>query len=165
MLEVYGDVKEVIERLRTKFPRYKIVLAHGCNCFNTMGAGIASRIKELWPQAYEVDLQTNKGDINKLGSFSSVEIDEYFHIANLYTQYRYGYASRHANYIAIKSAFLKVKEHFDSDTTIFVLPKYIACGHAGGDIKIVGPIIDECFNISNYCLFDLRPEGDTNVPV
>jgi len=28
------------------------IIVHGCNCFCTMGAGIAKTIKELYPSAY-----------------------------------------------------------------------------------------------------------------
>jgi len=36
------------------------VIIHGCNCFNTMGAGIAKLIKSRWPEAYQADLSTKR---------------------------------------------------------------------------------------------------------
>lgn len=33
------------------------VIIHGCNCFNTFGAGIALQIKRIFPDAYEADLK------------------------------------------------------------------------------------------------------------
>ena len=38
------------------------VIIHGCNCFCTMGAGIAKAIKARFPEAYQADCQTPKGD-------------------------------------------------------------------------------------------------------
>ncbi len=54
------------------------VIIHGCNCFCTMGAGIAKAIREQYPAAYEADLATEKGNRGKLGSYSSavVSIDD-----------------------------------------------------------------------------------------
>ena len=41
------------------------VIIHGCNCFCTMGAGIAKTIKDIFPEAYKADLNTKKGDRSK----------------------------------------------------------------------------------------------------
>ena len=38
------------------------VIVHGCNCFCAMGAGIAKSIRRAFPQAYEADLKTRKGE-------------------------------------------------------------------------------------------------------
>lgn len=64
------------------------VIVHGCNCFCTMGSGIAAQIRERYPQAYEADLQTVKGDARKLGTYTSAEANG-FTIVNAYTQYSY----------------------------------------------------------------------------
>ena len=52
------------------------VIVHGCNCFNTMGAGIALAVKRKYPEAYEVDKRTKYGDINKLGTISVAYCDD-----------------------------------------------------------------------------------------
>jgi len=46
------------------------VIVHGCNCFNTMGAGIARQIARRFPEAYAADCETIASDISKLGTFS-----------------------------------------------------------------------------------------------
>ena len=46
------------------------LIVHGCNCFCTMGAGIAKQIKKNFPQAFEEDLKTEKGDHGKLGTIT-----------------------------------------------------------------------------------------------
>ena len=66
------------------------VLIQGCNCFNTMGAGIAKEIKRIFPDAWKADLATIKGDKNKLGTFTfSSNKTKPYYIVNLYTQYTY----------------------------------------------------------------------------
>ena len=51
------------------------VIVHGCNCFCTMGGGIARVIQEEFPEAYAADLVTIKGDRNKLGDFSVATVN------------------------------------------------------------------------------------------
>jgi O-acetyl-ADP-ribose deacetylase (regulator of RNase III) len=69
-------------------------IMHGCNCFNTMGGGIARTIKLMFPEAYEADCETVSGDKSKLGLFTVADVarDEkgqlvQFTIINAYTQY------------------------------------------------------------------------------
>ena len=70
-----------------------------------MGAGIALTIKKVFPEAYQADLKTKKGDRAKLGTYSSVTIQKNGHqitIINGYTQYHYGGPGNKADYNAIK---------------------------------------------------------------
>ncbi|MGA8944018.1 MAG: hypothetical protein WB502_15090 [Thermoactinomyces sp.] len=52
------------------------VIAHQCNCFATMGAGIAKQIKERYPEAYEADrnFPIPIGIRKRLGHFSKAEV-------------------------------------------------------------------------------------------
>ena len=45
-------------------------VVHGCNCFCTMGSGIARQVREQYPSAYEADCKTVGGDIRKLGNYT-----------------------------------------------------------------------------------------------
>lgn len=67
------------------------VIVHGCNCFCTMGSGIARTIRDNYPQAYAADNRTTRGDVNKLHTytFSEVGTTNKFTVVNAYTQYRY----------------------------------------------------------------------------
>lgn len=47
------------------------VIVHGCNCFNIMGAGIAKEIARLFPDAYQADQATRRGDPRKLGHITT----------------------------------------------------------------------------------------------
>ena len=81
------------------------VIVHGCNCFCTMGAGIAKAIKSTFPTAYQADLKTVKGDRSKLGSYSMATIENNGHkitVVNAYTQYHYGGPGNKADYNAIR---------------------------------------------------------------
>ena len=69
------------------------LIVHGCNCFCSMGAGIALAIRNAFPEAYAADRATARGDRGKLGTCSvgvvMVGLDE-LHVVNAYTQYHWG---------------------------------------------------------------------------
>lgn len=68
------------------------VIVHGCNCFHTMGAGIAKQIAKEFPWALEADIsQTENGDIGKLGTYTvGYNPEKKFIVLNAYTQYKPG---------------------------------------------------------------------------
>ena len=118
------------------------ILVHGCNCFHTMGAGIAKQIKEKYYVAYQADLQTIKGDKNKLGTYSSVQINNTQFIINAYTQY-YFYGKRPIDYDALRNVFKLIDSNFKNKR--IGIPK-IGAGLAKGDWNIIQNIIDEEVN-------------------
>lgn len=65
------------------------VVVHGCNCFNTMGAGVAAMIAERCPAVFTVDQLTKKGDREKLGTFTYAECGSEVIVVNLYSQYTF----------------------------------------------------------------------------
>lgn len=118
------------------------VIAHCCNCFCTMGAGIAPQIKAEFPEAYEVDCQTIKGDRDKLGTITYTESTTPI-VVNLYGQYDYtGRRSGQMDldYDALRSALKEMKKEFSG--LLFGLPK-IGAGLAGGDWDVIEAIIEE----------------------
>jgi len=118
------------------------VIVHGCNCFNTMGAGFARQIRQAFPSAYEQDRRyTVKGDRNKLGMYSQADDDGVI-IVNGYTQYAYGLneSTRYVDYDAVRSVFKRVKEEFGNLRIGY--PK-IGVGLANGDWEVIKAIIDE----------------------
>ena len=50
-------------------------LVNTVNCVGFMGKGIALAIKQQFPEAYEADLKTTKGERSKLGTFSYAEVE------------------------------------------------------------------------------------------
>jgi O-acetyl-ADP-ribose deacetylase (regulator of RNase III) len=108
------------------------VIVHGCNCFNTMGAGIARQIRDQFPEAYAADCNTLKGDQSKLGHYTTATVGS-LTIVNAYTQYCYG-------------QFGKTKDLFEYDAFVYILEQLaveyydkrfgfplIGTGLAGGD--------------------------------
>ncbi len=114
------------------------VIVHGCNCFHTMGAGIARQIKENFPVAYMADKDTPYGELNKLGTISYARHDLVF-IVNAYTQYNFGGSDRMVNYDAVRSCFVKIKKMFSGKRIGYPM---IGAGLAGGDWNIISKLID-----------------------
>lgn len=132
--------------------RYDVIV-QGCNCFCTMGAGLAMKLKNEWPQVEKVDKETRWGAHEKLGHISIArEIvypsdDTYDHkvlyIVNGYTQYEYGTNTRKVNYEAVANVFEKIRYRWDkSKDLIKIAYPMIGCGLAGGHWPIIREIID-----------------------
>jgi len=125
------------------------IIVHGCNCFCTMGAGIAKEIKERIPDAWRADQRTHKGDIMKLGNytFADLEINDkgWLTIINAYTQYRYGPNhedgdKKPVDYDAIRLAMRKINHNYKKKSIGIPL---IGAGLAGGDWEIIKKIIQQ----------------------
>lgn len=126
------------------------VIVHGCNCFCTMGAGIAKGIKQNFPEAYEADLKTEKGAKSKLGTISSAEIESSngrLVVVNAYTQYDWRGAGIKVDYGAVRSAFKEIRKRF---TGLRIGYPAIGAGLAGGDWKVVSGIIEEELSEENH---------------
>jgi len=132
------------------------VIIHGCNCFCTMGGGIARTIKQQFPQAYAADLATPEGDRSKLGDFSQAAAVNDGHtitIINAYTQYHYAGSGIKADYNAIQRVFEKLKIDFAGRR--FGYPK-IGAGLAGGDWQVISGIIDGALQEEDHTLVEFQ---------
>lgn len=124
---------------------YFNTIVHGCNCFCTMGAGIAKQIKKEFPKVYEQDKSTVKGDVNKLGDYSEclvgigTGVSDYIIVINAYTQYTY-WEERPVEYSAIRDVFSKLNTQVNLGKIGIPM---IGAGLAGGDWKIIESIINE----------------------
>jgi len=114
------------------------VIVHGCNCFCTMGAGIAKTIRDKWPEVYEVDCKTSRGDINKLGTYTMCDVGGVI-VVNAYTQYRYT-GHKPVDYDAIKTVMQRIKKDFAGKKIGMPL---IGAGLAGGSWSKIESIISE----------------------
>lgn len=131
------------------------VIVHGCNCFCTMGAGIAKTIKAKFPEAYQADLQTISGDRGKLGTYSQVKIQREgteFVIVNAYTQFNWRGRGIKADYAAIEQVFKLIKSQFSGLCIAYPL---IGAGLAGGDWTVISKIIDEALDGENHTVVKL----------
>ena len=140
------------------------VIVHGCNCFCTMGAGIAVKMAEtFWCNKYKLERPEYKVDINKLGNIDKATLivnvkngeilkesftklidpyKQYITVVNAYTQYFYGQNSPACNqaldYEALTLCLRKINHIFKGKH--IGLPQ-IGCGLAGGDWSKVSSII------------------------
>lgn len=143
----YGDL--IQSALNGEFD----VIAHGCNCMCTMGAGIARQIKINFPEAYEEDQKTVKGDISKLGHCQYVHIpNKNITVVNAYTQYDYSSVRKVIDYNALARCLYDIK--INSIGKYIGLPK-IGCGLAGGNWDVVKAMIENIFygeHVTVMCL-------------
>jgi len=113
------------------------IIVHGANCQNVMGAGIASQIKQEFPEAFEADRQCTD---RSLGKFSTIGIKRlnYLIVVNAYTQILPG---PNASYDAIAKVF--------GELNMLVTPKasigipQIGCGIGGLKWPVVKTIIEQ----------------------
>lgn len=118
------------------------VIVQGCNCFNTMGGGIAREIRERYPHVAAVDSETVRGDYMKLGNWTSAAVvtPEYgFEVINAYTQYNMSRGTDVFEYVAFDLILQKLL-HAHGNKRIG-LP-YIGMGLAGGDEQTIINMIE-----------------------
>jgi O-acetyl-ADP-ribose deacetylase (regulator of RNase III) len=119
------------------------VVVQGCNCFNTMGGGIAREIRERYPHIAEVDALTTKGDYNKLGNYTKGIVDadnnHSFLIINAYTQFDMSKGTDVFEYNAFALLLQKMERLYG--TYSIGLP-YIGMGLAGGKKEVIIPMIE-----------------------
>jgi O-acetyl-ADP-ribose deacetylase (regulator of RNase III) len=129
------------------------IIAHGCNCFNTMGSGIARAIRTKYPEAYKADCKTVKGDPTKLGKYTYTAVyyaepllpNKLWFILNLYTQYTFGTEVKQLDYEALANCLEGLKTFCANYPTAKIGLPRIGCGLAGGDWLIVKAFIEATF--------------------
>lgn len=148
------------------------IIIHGCNCFCTMGRGIAKEIRSRYPEAYEVDSKTTPGDRSKLGKFTWAAVQSkrmvthpfvgvhgkktYQHpfvIINAYTQYDYRGKGVKCDYDAIGAVFDTIGKLYPTYRIAYPL---IGAGLARGDWSRISAIINEKLNGLDHTLVTLE---------
>ncbi len=133
------------------------VIVHGANCQGVMGAGIAKSIREVFPEAYDADLQTTKGDRAKLGTISVARVvrdGRTLWIANAYTQLHYRGPGVRVEYDAVRSAMRRVKQQLAGKRIGY--PR-IGAGLARGDWTQLSRILDEELDGEDHTLVEYQP--------
>lgn len=122
---------------------------HQANCHNTMGSGVAKDVRNTYPEVYEADCRTVKGDPGKLGTFSFAKTHDGKVGYNLYSQFNFGYDGKcYTNYDAMRSGLEKIRDHIK--TTIkpdakVGIPCRMGCARGGGNWDSVLEIIKDVF--------------------
>lgn len=177
--EIEGDLIELA--LQKKFN----VIAHGCNCFCTMGAGIAPQMaKAFGADEFPLELEEidgeptyNRGDVNKLGQidyksfkFGKTKIYETYPrssditIVNCYTQYGFsrmykdGY-EKPLDYNALVLCLKKMNHIFKG---LHIGLPQIGCGLAGGDWAVVKLMIQEYLTDCQVTVVIYKPKENEN---
>ena len=122
------------------------IVVQGCNCFNTMGGGIAREIAERYPMAAAVDMETERGDYTKLGNWTvglNDLTDRRFLIINAYTQYNMSKGTDVFEYLAFAVILQKLEFVYGSKRIGF---PYIGMGLAGGRKEIIIRMIENFAN-------------------
>jgi O-acetyl-ADP-ribose deacetylase (regulator of RNase III) len=128
------------------------VIIHGCNCFCTMGAGIAKAIRHHFPEAYAADLASKPGDQGKLGSYSAATVTREgreLTVVNAYSQYHFHGTEVLVDYQAVRRVFTAIAKDFSGK--LIGYPK-IGAGLAGGDWTVLAAIINQCLAGEDHTL-------------
>lgn len=136
--EIRGDLLKLAKQ--GKFD----VIAHGCNCFATMGAGIAAAVKKEFPAAFRADKAYRAEAIERLGNFTfgdmtldtrkNVEMQYPLLVFNLYSQYMPGPSlDEEALILSLRKMAMYLKDEVEDGVELKIGLPLIGCGIAGGD--------------------------------
>ena len=139
------------------------IIGHQCNCRGVMGGGVALAIQHKWPKTYKDYMTAYKEGKLVLGNVipsmvSTIEEDPLI-VMHLCGQFHYGRSTVYTNYDALEKALIEMKrlqclysEAYGSRLPIY-LPYGIGCGLAGGEWRIVEPIIEKIIPDVILCKF------------
>jgi len=125
---VCGDIFDVASRG---------IIGHQCNARYVMGAGIAKKIAEMYPNVLEAYIDERP----VLGECQLVEVGSDLWIANLIGQANTGRGLQ-TDYEALRTAMSSLRRDADDLNLPVYLPYGLGCGLAGGDWAIVSRIIE-----------------------
>lgn len=108
------------------------IIAHGVNCQNRMGSGIAKTIRQKWPEVYDAYMRQTRGAaMIGTGHIICVNYEQRLYVANMYTQVFYGHdGGKYADADAIEKALRYVAGWSDGYDLPVYMPR-IGCGLGG----------------------------------
>jgi len=127
------------------------IIAHGCNMQGVMGAGVAKKIRAIFPEAYSDYRKSYLNDNLSLGKviFTPVYKQDFSEayeiiIANCITQRYYGRVEnrQYVDYKAIQTCIRTIDEFCAANDIDSVAMPMIGCSHGGGDWNIISQIIE-----------------------
>jgi len=153
-----GKYQEVNGDLLAMAKEYKFdVIAHGANCKQVMGAGIALQIKRQFPDVYQKDYQDIRTPTQRWGDYTSITYSngkKVLSVFNLYTQYSPG---PDLDYTALELSLKKLAKNIKPNSKIG-LPQ-IGCGIGGGNWLKVKEIIQRVLSEHDVTIVIYDPEG------
>lgn len=121
----------------------EIVIAHGCNVFNSWDSELSKNIKEIAEKAYNVDASTPKGSRLKLGTFTVAEIGRK-KIFNLYISYDYRKNNKvNIDYSSLELAIKSLNDYLTMNGIKTVYIPKIGTGTSNGDWDTIQTIINQ----------------------
>lgn len=122
------------------------IICHQVNCQGVMGSGLALTIKEYDQRVFDEykNYIYEKGKRAVLGDTLFVN-SKGFMVANVYSQYNYGYLGVYTDYKALEKGLRIVNKYAEANGLTVGIPYKMGCDRAGGDWKIVKELIDKIF--------------------
>ena len=119
------------------------IIVHQVNCKKKMASGLASQIRNKYPQHYK-DFMNH---VPVLGSIVVTKVNPSLFVVGVYGQDSYGYdGAQYTNYEALENGFKMVKTlSNETDLGVFI-PMNIGCGLGGGKWTTVVQLIDKVFD-------------------
>ncbi len=152
------------------------VIAHQANLFHTFGGGIARVIRDKYPEAYDADLATPKGDpaditaCGKLGTYSTAKAPDGRIIVNCYSQTGMGAKDRNTSYNDIVTIFAMLEAKIavynkanPGNERIIGVPYGYGSNLAGGRWPVVEAIFKSIFENSPVKLVIVRLPGQADL--
>lgn len=140
------------------------VIAHGCNCYCTMGGGIAPQMARAFGcDKFPLENHKYSGDETKLGKidYATVDVDgKELIVVNAYTQY--GFGGKPFDYDAFEKIVAEMNTVFKGKH--IGLPK-IGAGLGGGNWNTIRTMIKKGFTDCNVTIVNYKtakPEEDQN---
>ena len=143
------------------------IIAHQANCRGSMGAGVATQIREKWPDIC-ADYVTfcsahHRSGRELLGEmWVSQTFNEYgmpIEVCHLFGQDGYGGGGCNTDYISLRKALLRLKNYAMRSHSSIAMPYKIGCGLGGGDWeKTVYPMLEDIFGGEDVELVLYRKE-------
>lgn len=128
-------------------------IAHGCNCFHSMAAGVAGQLAKAYPPISAIDKADNRlGDAQKLGTFTQATGDNGQICFNLYTQFTPGPDLSYGALVDCLIALDSWAKNKICMPTVY-MPR-IGCGIAGGEWEKVSVLIDMFTPHTNIIIVD-----------
>lgn len=133
-------------------PNKHLIFAHGCNCLNKMGSGIAKSVKRRLPFLFELDTAVHQAELQKdgiayplVGTIASVQGSGGNYYQNWYTQLNI--TTDRATLQRIESCINSFNGWLDEmnlnlDEVTLCIPK-IGCGLGGLNWEDVEPLFEK----------------------